>query len=164
LLGRIIDRQKESVKLVISYKKRLDKIKEESAKLRYHPKVYFEEWYNPSISGISWVSELIEIAGGVDIFKELQGRKSAQERVVDQQEVIRRIPDIIIGSWCGKKFKKNEVIKRIGWEEINAVKNNNLFEINSTIILQPGPAALTDGLDELREIIRNYKQNNFMLG
>ena len=156
IIGSIIGKQKESEKLVSSFERRIERVKTASVKLKYHPKIYFEEWPEPLISAICWVSELIEIAGGKDIFSEFRTKQSAKERIVKPEEVIHRNPDVIIGSWCGKKFKKNKVREREGWKGINAVKNNKLFEINSTIILQPGPASLTDGLEELAKIINSF--------
>lgn len=156
IIGSIIGKHRESEKLVSFYEKRIERIKAASTKLKYHPKIYFEEWYEPLISAICWVSELIEIAGGVDIFSEFRTKQSAKERIVKPEDVINRNPDVIIGSWCGKKFKKNKVREREGWKEINAIKNNKLFEINSTIILQPGPASLTAGLDELVKKIHSF--------
>jgi iron complex transport system substrate-binding protein len=156
IIGSIIGKKKESEKLVSFYERRIERINAASTKLKYHPKIYFEEWYEPLISAICWVSELIEIAGGKDIFSEFRTKHSAKERIVKPEEVVNRNPDIIVGSWCGKKFKKNKVRERKGWEEVNAIQNNNLFEINSTIILQPGPASLTDGLEELVKIIHNF--------
>lgn len=120
---------------------------------RKAPKVYFEEWDDPMISGIAWVSELIEAAGGKDIFAHLAGRKSARERIVSPQDVIAHAPDIVIGSWCGKKFSAQKLAARPGFDAIPAVKNGRLHEIKSPLILQPGPAALTDGLAALSEII-----------
>jgi iron complex transport system substrate-binding protein len=119
-----------------------------------HPKVYFEEWDDPMISGIAWVSELIGIAGGVDIFPELARCKSAKDRIVTPDTVIARAPDIIVGSWCGKKFNKEKVAARPGFDAIAAVRKQKLYEIKSALILQPGPAALTDGLLALENIIR----------
>jgi iron complex transport system substrate-binding protein len=119
----------------------------------HRPKVYFEEWDEPMISGITWVSELIGIAGGTDIFPELAGRKSAKDRIVNRDDVIRRAPDIIVGSWCGKKFNKEKVAARPGFDAVPAVRNGRLYEIKSALILQPGPAALTDGLKALESII-----------
>jgi iron complex transport system substrate-binding protein len=121
------------------------------------PKVYFEEWDAPMISGIAWVSELIGIAGGVDIFPELAGCTSAKDRIVTPQEVIRRAPDIIIGSWCGKKFNAEKVVARPGFEAIPAVRNRHVLEIKSALILQPGPAALTDGLGALQRLIGEWQ-------
>lgn len=122
------------------------------------PLVYFEEWDQPMISGIAWVSELIETAGGIDIFADRSGGKSAKERIVTAEEIIVRRPDIIIGSWCGKKFSPEKLAARPGFEQIPAVRNRALYEIKSPIILQPGPAALTDGLKALRAIIERAGQ------
>jgi iron complex transport system substrate-binding protein len=121
--------------------------------VRYRPKVYFEEWDDPMISGIGWVSELIEAAGGIDIFADRANGKSAKERFVTPDEVIARAPDIIVGSWCGKKFRPEKVTKRPGFDAVPAVQRNALVEIKSPLILQPGPAALTDGLAALEAII-----------
>jgi len=121
------------------------------------PRVYFEEWDSPQISAIRWVSELIEIAGGQDIFPELAQCPDGKSRIIaDPEEVIRRQPDIIIGSWCGKKFRPEKVAARPGWSEIPAVKNNALYEIKSAEILQPGPAALSDGLSRLCTIMDTW--------
>ena len=120
---------------------------------RKAPKVYFEEWDDPMISGIAWVSELIEAAGGKDIFPHLAGRKSARERIVSPEDVIAHAPDIVIGSWCGKKFSAQKLAARPGFDAIPAVKNGRLHEIKSPMILQPGPAALTDGLAALSDVI-----------
>src|SRR5215469_13664997 len=117
------------------------------------PKVYFEEWDEPMISGIGWVSELIEAAGGIDVFADRASCKSAKERIVTAEEVIRSEPDIIIGSWCGKKFRPEKLATRPGFDRIPAVKHGALHEIKSPLILQPGPAALTDGLAALQAII-----------
>jgi iron complex transport system substrate-binding protein len=121
--------------------------------MRYHPKVYFEEWDDPMISGIGWVSELVEAAGGIDIFADRASGKSAKERFVTADEVIARTPDIIVGSWCGKKFRPEKVATRPGFDAVPAVRRNVLVEIKSPLILQPGPAALTDGLAALEAII-----------
>jgi len=126
-----------------------------AAQLRMKPKVYFEEWDEPMISGIGWVSELIEAAGGVDVFADRASGKSAKDRIVTAEEVIGSDPDIIIGSWCGKKFRPEKLAKRPGFDRIPAVKSGALHEIKSPLILQPGPAALTDGLAALRAIIEN---------
>ena len=131
----------------------LENVRRRNADCGDHPKVYFEEWDDPMISGIAWVSELIAIAGGVDIFPELSERKSARDRITTPDAVIERAPDII-GSWCGKKFSKAKVAARPGFGTIPAVRNQNLHEIKSALILQPGPAALTDGLAALEQIIR----------
>jgi iron complex transport system substrate-binding protein len=120
------------------------------------PKVFFEEWDEPLISGIGWVSELIDAAGGVDIFAELAAGRSAKDRIVDPADVVARAPDIIIGSWCGKKFRPEKVAARPGFGAIPAVRNGAVREIKSSLILQPGPAALTDGLDAMRRIVASW--------
>jgi iron complex transport system substrate-binding protein len=131
----------------------LDDARRRSAARGAHPKVYFEEWDEPMISGIAWVSELIGVAGGVDIFPELAACKSARDRITTREAVIDRAPDIIIGSWCGKKFSKDRLAARPGFDAIPAVRNRRLYEIKSALILQPGPAALTDGLAALEAIM-----------
>jgi iron complex transport system substrate-binding protein len=124
-----------------------------ATRLPRRPLVYFEEWDEPMISGIAWVSELVEAAGGTDIFADRAAGKSAKERIVTAEEIIARRPDIIIGSWCGKKFRSQKLAARPGFEQIPAVRNGALYEIKSPIILQPGPAALTDGMKALQAII-----------
>ena len=121
------------------------------------PKVYFEEWDEPPISAIRWVSELIQTAGGDDCFPELALQSMGKDRIIaDPMEIVRRSPDIIIGSWCGKKFRPEKVAARAGWGDVPAVKNGQIFEIKSADILQPGPAALTDGVNQLHRIIQNW--------
>lgn len=123
------------------------------------PCVYFEEWDSPTISAIRWVSELIGIAGGDECFPELAAKPLGRDRIIaDPDAVIRRAPDIIIGSWCGKKFRPAKVAERPGWGAIPAVRNGELHEIKSALILQPGPAALTDGLDALVEIVSAWRE------
>lgn len=117
------------------------------------PRVYFEEWYEPMIAGSRWVSELIAAAGGDDVFAEKARHKAGKDRIVSAEEVIGAAPEIMIGSWCGKKFVPDKVAARPGFGAVPAVRNGRLHEIGSTLILQPGPAALTDGLDALRTII-----------
>ena len=135
----------------------LDRIRSRAAELPRRPRVYFEEWYDPLISGIRWVSELIELAGGDDCFPELRAGSLAKERIVaDPDEVVRRAPDVIIGSWCGRKFRPERVVERDGWSRIPAVAGGHLHEIKSALILQPGPAALTDGVGELHRIISGW--------
>ena len=113
------------------------------------PKVYFEEWDEPMISGIGWVSELIEISGGIDVFAPLRGEAAAKDRIVSSDAVIAAAPDVILASWCGKKVAVDKIRARPGWDAIPAVRNNRIVEIKSPLILQPGPAALTDGLDAI---------------
>ena len=122
--------------------------------------IHFEEWDEPHISAIQWVSELMGVAGGDDCFPELAAQSLGKNRIIaNSAEIVRRNPDIIIGSWCGKKFRPEKVAARAGWEGVNAVKNGQLFEIKSVDILQPGPAALTDGLAQLHRIVMDWSQN-----
>jgi iron complex transport system substrate-binding protein len=135
----------------------LQAIEAAASLLPRRPKVYFEEWDVPNISAIRWVSELMGIAGGDDCFPELAREAMGKGRIIaDSLEVVRRNPDIIIGSWCGKKFRAEKVATRAGWEQVNAVKNGQLFEIKSADILQPGPAALTDGVAQVHQIIQKW--------
>ncbi len=128
-----------------------------AAQLPRRPKVYFEEWDEPNMSCIRWVSELVGIAGGDDCFAELAMQPLGKNRIIaDPLEIVRRNPDIIIGSWCGKKFRPEKVAARPGWEGVSAVKNAQLFEVKSPDILQPGPAALTDGVAQLHQIVQNW--------
>ena len=127
-------------------------IREKAKAFKRRPRVYFEEWDGPMISGIRWVSELVEIAGGEDVFKERSFSQDAKGRTIaDADEVIGRDPEVILGSWCGKKFRPERVRARPGWDRISAVKEGELHEIKSSEILQPGPAALTDGVRRIHE-------------
>jgi iron complex transport system substrate-binding protein len=155
-LGALVGAAAKAERLAAQLQGRLDAAREGAKALSRRPSVYFEEWDDPMISGIGWVSELIEIAGGREAFPELAARKSAKERIVSPGDVIERAPDIIVGSWCGKKFVPARVAARPGFDAVPAVRNGLLREIKSTIILQPGPAALTDGLDALRAIIAEW--------
>ena len=124
------------------------------------PKVYFEEWYDPLISGILWVSELIELAGGIDVFSELGKESLAKNRIIaDSQTVVDRNPDIILASWCGKMFKKERMVKRENWDRISAIRQDSIYEIPSEIILQPGPACLMEGLPMLHGIFQEWVEN-----
>ena len=135
----------------------LQAIQAQAARLPRRPRVFFEEWDEPHISAIRWVSELIGIAGGDDCFPELAKESLGKNRIIaDGDEIVRRNPDIIIGSWCGKKFRPEKVAARPGWQEVNAVRNGQLFEIKSADILQPGPAALTDGVAQLHRIVMDW--------
>ena len=125
------------------------------------PKVYFEEWDEPPISAIRWVSELLGIAGADDCFPELARAHAGKERIIaDSGEIVRRNPDIVIGSWCGKKFRAEHVAAREGWQAVNAVRHGQLFEIKSCDILQPGPAALTDGVAQLHAIVMRWMERD----
>ena len=156
-LGAMIGCEGKGVALAADLEKGLARVRAGSDALVYRPRVYFEEWYDPLISGIRWVSELIGQAGGDDCFPELASSSLAKGRIIaDPLEVVRRSPEIIFGSWCGRKFQKNKLIERPGWSEIPAVQTGDIYEIKSPVILQPGPAALTDGVAQIHEIIRGW--------
>ncbi len=153
-VGRLVGREDRAAAYIARLEAGIEEVRRRAAQLPRRPRVYFEEWDQPMISGIRWVHELIAIAGGEDIFPELSLRPVASERIVaDPLEVVRRAPDIIIGSWCGKKFQPDRVRARPGWQALPAVREAELHEIKSPVILTPGPAALTDGLACLSEII-----------
>ena len=143
------------------FRENLNAIQTAASNFKRRPIIYFEEWDEPRISAIRWVSELITIAGGDDCFPELAIMPMGIDRIIaDDQSIVSRAPDIIIGSWCGKKFRSEKVSQRAGWESIPAVKNNQLFEIKSADILQPGPAALTDGVAQLHQIIQQWQSKH----
>jgi iron complex transport system substrate-binding protein len=155
-LGGLIGTPEKSAGLCADLRKRLEEARRRSADMPVRPRIYFEEWDEPIISGIGWVSELIEIAGGIEVFPEFAVKKSAPERIVTGEQVIAAKPDIIIGSWCGKKFVPDRVKARPGFAAIPAVRGGFLREIKSTLILQPGPAALTDGLAAIEAIVGEW--------
>ena len=155
-VGALVGAPIKAEALAASLEGRLIKARERAAQLPRHPRVYFEEWDDPMISGLRWVAELIEIAGGIEIFPQLSLRKNAKDRIVSPQDVIAARPDIIVGSWCGKKFVAGKVAARAGFCDIPAVRDGFLREIKSPLILQPGPAALTDGLDALAAIVSEW--------
>jgi len=159
-LGALVGTPMKAQALAAALDDRLDAARERAAKLPRRPRVYFEEWDEPMISGIRWVAELIAIAGGIEVFPELSQRKNARDRIVSPQDVIAAKPDIIVGSWCGKKFVPQKVAARAGFGCIPAVRDGFLREIKSPLILQPGPAALTDGLDALAGIIAEWAQRS----
>ena len=160
-LGAIVGAAERAEALSRGFEKRLADIAA-TPHPRTRPRVYFEEWDEPMISGIAWVSELIEAAGGIDVFPQLAARKNAKDRIVSPDEVIAARPDIIVGSWCGKKFVPGKVTVRPGFAEVPAVATGWLREIKSTLILQPGPAALTDGLDQMASIISEWVERRAM--
>jgi iron complex transport system substrate-binding protein len=147
-LGALVGASERANELASGYEKRLTGI---AAVTRSSPKpkVYFEEWDDPLISGIGWVSELIEIAGGEDILPDLRFRQSAKDRIISPDQVRAASPDVVLASWCGKKVVPDRIRQRAGWNEIPAIRNDRIVEIKSPLILQPGPAALTDGLDAI---------------
>ncbi|ASM71809.1 MULTISPECIES: cobalamin-binding protein [Roseobacteraceae] len=146
-LGALTGCAAQADALADSYAARIETIRNTPRPSR--PRVYFEEWDDPPISGIRWASELIEIAGGVDVFARLQAEQGARARILDPQQVIDAAPDVIIASWCGKKVRSERIAARPGWDSVPAVAQGRIIEIKSPLILQPGPAALTDGLDAI---------------
>lgn len=154
-LGALVHASARAEQLLAELQAGMRQVAKQAAQLSRRPRVYFEEWNEPLISGIGWVSELIELAGGEDCFAELAAFKRARERIIaDPQEVLRRAPELIIGSWCGKRFRPEQVAAREGWQALPALRNGQLHEIKSADILQPGPAALSDGLRQLHALIR----------
>ena len=135
----------------------LDRVRAAAAEFPRRPRVYFEEWDDPLISGIQWVEELVEIAGGDPIFPELRHAKLGKDRIVTSEEVVRRNPDVIVASWCGKAVRKDTIAGREGWDQVTAVRNGAVHEIKSAFILQPGPASLTEGLRQLHQIITGVR-------
>jgi len=156
MVGAIVGADEKAARLIDEMQARIDRARERAAGFSKRPKVYFEEWDDPMISAIGWVSELVEIAGGDDVFAHLAKEPGAKGRIVSADDVIAAAPDIIIGSWCGKMFKPETVTARDGFDQIPAVQAGRLYEVKSPIILQPGPAALTDGLDALQAIIAEF--------
>jgi iron complex transport system substrate-binding protein len=160
-LSSLVGQRERGRALIQTIQDQLNNMQQRTQTWHKRPRVYFEEWDNPPISAIAWVSELIEIAGGEPCFPELAIESLGKKRIIaDPTEIICRNPDIIIGSWCGKKFNAKAVAEREGWQVINAVKNHQLFEIKSADILQPGPAALTDGVAQLHAIILKWRNIN----
>lgn len=157
-VAAMVGAAEKGLKLIAEIQASVEKIRSISSSWPVRPKVYFEEWDEPPISAIRWVSELVGIAGGDDCFPELATQSLGKNRIIaDSSEIVRRNPDIIIGSWCGKKFRPETVAARAGWADVNAVKNGQIFEVKSPLILQPGPAALTDGLTALHDIMQGWK-------
>lgn len=158
-LGAMVGAAQQAQAYADRLQHRLDQVRSAAAQLPRRPRVYFEEWDDPLICGIQWVSELLTIAGGDDVFADMARSSLARGRIIaDPQQVISAAPDIILGSWCGKKFRPERVAQRPGWQDIPAVRDNQLHEIKSPMILQPGPAVLTDGLDAMHAIISNWGQ------
>jgi iron complex transport system substrate-binding protein len=154
----MVGEAKQGEQRLLQMRDQLDAIQTATSQHIRRPKIYFEEWDEPHISAIRWVSELIAIAGGDDCFPELALMPLGKDRIIaDGQTIVDRAPDIIIGSWCGKKFRAEKVAARVGWQDIPAVKNKQLFEIKSADILQPGPAALTDGVKHLHRIVQQWQ-------
>ena len=155
MLGGLIGRADRAEVLASKLEADLDRIRDAASQRAKRPRVYFEEWDDPLISGIQWVEELIEIAGGDPTFPELRHATLAKDRIVEPDAVIRANPDVIIASWCGKPVRKKKIAARAGWDQIAAVRSGAIHEIKSAYILQPGPAALTEGVRQLHAILKS---------
>ena len=156
-LGALVGAAEPAERYARGLEAHIDSVRQAAASLPRRPRVYFEEWDEPLISCIRWVSELIGIAGGDDVFPERAACSLGKDRILgDAGEVVRRAPDIVLGSWCGKRFRPDRVAARAGWEAIPAVRDGELHEIKSPLILQPGPAALGDGLDAIHRVVRQW--------
>lgn len=151
-LSRIVDSPGEGIRLGERLRHDLGRIEASAACFPRRPRVFFEEWMDPLISGIQWVEELIEISGGIPVFPELRSEGDARRRVVESASVVEANPDVIVASWCGRKVNKDQIRRRDGWNAIHAVQQNQIYEVKSTYILQPGPAALTEGVRQLHAI------------
>ena len=154
IVGGLIGRSDKAEALARELEAGLETIRSEAERLPNRPRVFFEEWDDPLISGIQWVEELVEIAGGDPIFPELRHAKLGKERIVDAADVIRRNPEVIIASWCGKAVNTGRIAAREGWNAVAAVRDGHVYEIKSAYILQPGPAALTEGVRQVHAIVR----------
>ena len=162
MVGGLVGKSDQAARLVADLQRSLEEIRASAAAQSRRPRVYFEEWDDPLISGIQWVEELIDVAGGDSIFPELRHKKLARDRIVESAEVVRRDPEIIVASWCGKPVRRERIAGRSGWQEVAAVRDGQIHEIKSAYILQPGPAALTEGVRQLREIISNHAMPDHM--
>ena len=158
ILGALIGCPEKAALLVSQLELEIDSIRAAAAQLPCRPRVFFEEWDDPLISGIRWVEELVDIAGGDSIFPELRDAKLGKQRIVNADDVIRRRPDVIIASWCGKAVRRERIAQREGWSDVPAIGNGHIYEIKSAYILQPGPAALTEGIRQLHHIISRVAQ------
>jgi iron complex transport system substrate-binding protein len=164
-LGALVGAAEKADALALRAEANIAKVENAASKLTRRPRVYFEEWDEPMISGIGWVAELVRSAGGDDIFPERAAKPLARDRIIaDAGEIIARSPDIIIGSWCGKRFRPDKVAARAGWDRLPAVRDGQLYEIKSPLILQPGPAALFDGLDALHGIVMAWSTSRTARG
>lgn len=160
-VGAMVGQGDQALERISQMQTQLEAMRQTAARFKRRPRVFFEEWDEPHISGIRWVSELMEIAGGDDVFPELAVQSLGKDRIIaDGQSIVDRAPDIVIGSWCGKKFRPEKVAARPGWQAVPAVRDGQLFEIKSADILQPGPAALTDGVTQLHRIFSDWAQRH----
>ena len=156
MVGGLVGRNEQARTLVADLQRGLDEIRSRASRLARRPRVYFEDWDSPLISGIQWVEELVDVAGGEPIFPELRHKKLAKDRIVDSAEVARRDPEIIVASWCGKPVRRERIATRAGWQGVTAVRDGQIHEIKSAYILQPGPAALTEGVRQLHAIVSSH--------
>ena len=157
-VGAMVGQADQATARIVQMQAQLAAIRQAAAGFKRRPRVFFEEWDEPHISGIRWVSELMAIAGGDDIFPELALQPMGKDRIIAEgQTIVARAPDIVIGSWCGKKFRPEKVAARPGWQDVPAVRDGQLFEIKSADILQPGPAALTDGVTQLHRLFLQWQ-------
>ena len=153
-LASLVGAADRGLRLIERLESGLDEIRAAAKAMPRRPRVYFEEWDEPMISAIRWVSELVEIAGGEDVFSDLSRSQAATGRIVsDPDLVVQKDPEVILGSWCGKKFRPERVASRAGWQQVSAVRASRLYEVKSADILQPGPAALTDGVRRIHELL-----------
>ncbi len=152
-LSRIVGVEEKGLVLVEKLQNELDAIRLSASRFPTRKSVLFEEWFDPIISGIRWVEELIEIAGGECVFPELREYQAAKDRIVSYEEIIKRSPEVIIGSWCGRQVKKDKIRERVGFDKVSAVIDNHIYEVKSTYILQPGPASLTEGVRQIHKIL-----------
>lgn len=152
-VGRIVGAEERASQLLSSLQRDLEAIAESATSFTRRPRVFFEEWNDPLISGIRWVDELIEVAGGECIFPDLRRQQAAKDRIVSPADVILRDPEVIVASWCGRRVKKNDIRAREGWQGISACREGHIYEVKSTFILQPGPASLTEGVRQLHAIL-----------
>jgi iron complex transport system substrate-binding protein len=164
MLGGLVGCAGRAEALASSLQRDIETLSDAGARLPFRPRVFFEEWDDPLISGISWVEELVTIAGGSPIFPELASSRLAKDRIVTRDEVVRRNPDVIVASWCGKPVRRESIDARPGWDRITAVRRGDVYEIKSTIILQPGPAALTDGVRALHSILQRVTSDERQAG
>jgi iron complex transport system substrate-binding protein len=160
-LGALVGVPDRAERYALELEQHVEGIRQQSARFSRRPRVYFEEWDEPLITGIRWVSELIGIAGGDDVFPERAACALGKDRILsDPNEVVRRAPDVILGSWCGKRFRPDQVASRSGWDAVPAVRDGELHEIKSPLILQPGPAALTDGLTAVHAVLWRWAERH----
>ena len=160
-VGAMVGQAEQAQARIAQMQAQLEAIRQKAATFKRRPRVFFEEWDEPHISGIRWVSELVGMAGGDDVFPELAVQPMGKDRIIaDAQTIIDRAPDIVIGSWCGKKFRPEKVAARPGWQDVPAVREGQLFEIKSADILQPGPAALTDGVEQMHRLILAWSERH----